>query len=296
MSKYTTEVRYICEHYAGKDASEDYTSVSDIIANSRAKIFNFSYPIFDAEYKPVLETKILKHYYTREIGEETVGLWKLRLETRLNEIMPYYNKLYESELLEFDPLADVDLTKDKDRNTEGTNASNTVGDVDVVGNDKHTGTVADAHTGTITDVGSMSDDVLTTHNESEDHWDMYSDTPQGGLNGVQSNTYLTNARHNTDTLSGTLADTVEEQETQNTRTFNDTNTRTYNDNISKNTATDSEYNTTGNFTTTEDYLEHIRGLNGTRSYSKLLMEFRETFLNIDLLIIEELADLFMNIW
>ena len=31
MSKYTTEVRYICEHYAGYDESKDFTSVAEII-------------------------------------------------------------------------------------------------------------------------------------------------------------------------------------------------------------------------------------------------------------------------
>ena len=50
------------------------------------------------------------HYYTREIGFETVGLWKLKLQTKLNEIMPYYNKLYETELLKYNPLYDVDMT------------------------------------------------------------------------------------------------------------------------------------------------------------------------------------------
>lgn len=108
MSNYTTELRFICETLANKPQSEGYNSVADIILQAHKKIFNFPYPIFDENYRTPLETKIIRHFYTREICEETVGLWQLRLEARMNEIMPYYNKLYESELLKFNPFYDID--------------------------------------------------------------------------------------------------------------------------------------------------------------------------------------------
>ena len=63
MSKYTSEVRFICENMAGLVESVGYTGVDDVLKNSRGKIFDFSYPIFDEAYRPVLETKILKHFY-----------------------------------------------------------------------------------------------------------------------------------------------------------------------------------------------------------------------------------------
>ena len=116
MSKYTTEVRFICETAAGYTESVDYDLVEETIQKAIPKVFNFDFPIFDESYRNVLCTKILKHYYTREICEETVGLWKLRLNTRLNEIMPYYNQLYKSELLEFNPFYDVDITTKNDGN------------------------------------------------------------------------------------------------------------------------------------------------------------------------------------
>ena len=121
MSKYTTEVRFICEENAGVDHSMGYKSINQIITDAMSKVFDFDFPIFDETYRTGLERKILKHYYTREIGVETVGLWKHFLETRLNEIMPYYNKLYESELLQFNPLYDVDLTTN--HSGSGTSAS-----------------------------------------------------------------------------------------------------------------------------------------------------------------------------
>ena len=111
MSKYTTEVRFICETASGLNESKGYTDVDTIITNAIPKIFTFTFPIFDENYRTVLEKKILKHFYTREICEETVGLWKLRLDTKLNELMPYYNKMYNSELLEFNPLYTANLTR-----------------------------------------------------------------------------------------------------------------------------------------------------------------------------------------
>lgn len=110
MSKYTTELRYICESIYGSEHSQGQNKVEDIIAFVNPKIFDFFYPIFDDSYKTTLQSKIIRHYYTREISEETVGLWKLRLSDYMNRIMPYYNQLYESALLKFNPFYDVDLT------------------------------------------------------------------------------------------------------------------------------------------------------------------------------------------
>lgn len=121
MSKYTTEVRFICEEAAGLSESKGFADVNAIIQAAIPKVFSFNFPIYDEQYRNVLCTKILMHYYTREIGEETVGLWKLRLNTRLNEIMPYYNKLYETERLKINPLINVDYTTSHQGKASGEN-------------------------------------------------------------------------------------------------------------------------------------------------------------------------------
>lgn len=275
MSKYTTQVRFICEVNSGLDESVGYDNISQVIANSRAKIFDFSYPIFDENYRATLETKILKHYYTREIGLETVGLWKHFLDMRMNEIMPYYNKLYESELIEFDPFNDVDYTREGNR----TDKSN--------GNDKMTGTVGDVGNSTSEDGGEDNRSGSSTPKKST--WDLYSDTPQGGIAGIEaaeasvgSNAYLTNARHVIE--DGTGSTTSEKIEYGRTNESNNTNTRTYNTNNARTTEGEGEY------------YERVKGKMGNRSYAKLIQELRETFLNIDMRIIEDLSDLFMNVY
>lgn len=207
MSNYTTEVRFICETEAGLSESVGYNSIDDVLDKSAMKVFSFNFPIFDENYRKPLCIKILRHYYTREICEETFGLWKLRLEARMNEIMPYYNQLYDSELLKFNPLHDTDITTQHLKHNNG-----------------------------------ESDSV--TRNR-------FSDTPQGGLVGVENDSYLTSAAKDT---------------------------------------------TNGNYKNTEDYNQTITGKAQGGTFSKMLNEFRETFLNIDMMIINDLSDLFFNLY
>ena len=82
------------------------------------------YPIFEEAHRKVLNDKIIRHYYTREIGAETVARWRMFVRDAMHLIMPYYNQLYESELLALgmEPLGDRNL-----KHTEHAwgNASNT---------------------------------------------------------------------------------------------------------------------------------------------------------------------------
>ena len=338
MSKYTTELRYICEVASGLDESKGYNSVNEIINDSYQSIFDFDYPIFDAVYKPVLEKKIIKHFYTREIGFETVGRWKLALDARMKEIMPYYNKLYQSEALVFNPLYDADYTRSGTRNAgdertstmnrgsesrtvidqgETVTGNETVG-TDVTANSTETLNLQDR---TVVDSTDLRTDNLQRVDENapkNDHWDYYNDTPQGGINGLtlDNNTYLTDVRHITDDGTGSI-DTIRDTGTQQSDLDSTSTTnRTGTDAVasSSNTDVDKDYsstrdldNTTTNesdveetssatIDTTEEYAEHVIGKFPGKSYSKLLQEFRETLLNIDMLIIRDLNDLFMTLW
>ena len=247
MSKYTTEVRFICEEKAGLLNSVGVNDVNEILNLSWDKIFDKEFPIFDENYRKPLCKKILKHYYTREICAETFGLWKLWLNEKMELIMPYYNQLYESALLEIDPF------KNYKYDEIGNNTKND----DTAYSENQTGNTSEA--GTVND--TTNDNV----------WDKYSDTPQGSLQNIDNSTYLTYARNVTD---GKQTAT----QTANTR----------NDQIAKQATTD--------FDSASQYAKHVEGMLGVTSVPKLLKEFRETFLNIDEMIINELTDLFFNLW
>jgi hypothetical protein len=253
MSKYTTEVRFICENSAGLSESEGANNVDSILDKCWNKVFNFDFPIFDENYRQVLCKKILKHYYTREIAHETVGRWKLALNAKLNEIMPYYNQLYKSELLEFNPFYDVDLT----RSREGSGTSN------------RTSNNTEINSGTSKNVSSGSGTNNTVN------LNRYSDTPQNSMDtqGIADSVPLT---------------TVTKVNEDNTTTNESTDTLTRNDSKTG--------NGTENINNTDKYIEKVKGKQGTENYSSLLKKFRETFLNIDMMIIDDCSDCFFTLW
>ena len=299
MSKYTTEVRYICETLAGLSESVGYADIEQTIKNCLPKVFDFNFPIFDENYRSVLETKILRHYYTREIGLETVGLWKLKLSTKLNEIMPYYNKLYKSELIEFNPLYDVELTRERKIEGKGTkdtqNSENRSGSNNTETTQNNDSTVKE----TGGDKGTTNGTANGTQNQNTNGngTNMYSDTPQGAITDLQDGRYLTNATIDsaTNTFAGASSDTT-------TQTTENTNNSTVDSSGSVDGTTESDFNSKMNgfsnttLSNTEDYLEHVIGSNGGESFSKRLNDYRSTFINIDMMVINELEDLFFGLW
>lgn len=327
MSKYTTEVRFICESKSGLEVSGGSSDVDNIIANSWNKIFTSKAPFFDEEYRSVLCQKILKHYYLREICCETVGIWTLWMNTRLEEIMPYYNQLYESAKLKFNPMYDVDLTRKHERNVEGTSKED--GTRTQTTKETKTQTTKEIKTQTTKETredtgegsrnmtGSRDTDTTgnstksTTNSSDETKRDLYSDTPQGGITGLENENYLTNARKITNNINNTVNEQTNTTEksgtdyTENENTNSSTNGTTTGsldetNNSSLDGTTDNSLDGTtsssGSSNTTEDYLETIIGKQGTESFSSLLNKFRETFLNIDMQVINEFNDLFFGLW
>ena len=242
MSRYTTEVRYICESLAGLNKSVGYSNVNEVIEKSRNRIFP-PFEIFDESYRPVLETKILKHFYTREIGSETFGLWQLRLDSKLSVIMPYYNKLYKAINIDIPVIDNVDMNVE---HNIGRNADTKVNDN--------------------TDITANSS---TTTNTTASTKIRHSDTPQGRLEDLEANEYMSDA---------TLSDTAQAVNSDTNRSSN------------------SKSNSDTNAKSTEEYAEHRWGKEGTITYISMVNEYIEKMKNIDAMLIRELEDLFMQIW
>lgn len=323
MSKYTTELRFVCESLCGYTESQGLSKVEEIIAKSAPLIFDFDYPIFDENYKIPLEKKIIRHFYLREIGFETLGLWKLKLNDKLNEIMPYFNQLYESELLKFNPLIDVDVkttsnTADKGNTdfsqTDTKNTSDTETKKDVFSSAEHSafdssksGSTSGQSSSDSTNDGTVTD--TSTSSKTYDDNDDYSDTPQGTVGNLNNLTYLTNARHkhgdssDTTTSKGTSKSTLSNKATSKDTTSNteqSTNDKTFNstDSVdsSRKGSVSSDVSSNTATSNTQDFVENIIGKTGGQTYSAMLNEFRQTFLNIDKMILDELSDLFMTIY
>lgn len=180
------------------------------------------YPIFDENYRESLNNKIITHYWVREIGAETAGLFKLYLNRTMGEIMPYYNQLYKSAQLDFDPLNSYNYTE------------------------------------TNMELENVESDGTRT--DTADGKSLYSDTPQGLLdNGaIADGKYLTSA------------------------TLNDSSASSTANNLQKRN---------------RNFEKKVRG-NMYHNLSELLKDYRETFLNIDMEIINnpEIQNCFMKLY
>ena len=197
------------------------TTIKTLIDNN----FDFkmtSYPIFDENYRETLNQKILYHYYENEIGFETASLFRFYLNNKLNEIMPYYNELYNKQIKLLDKLdKNVDLTETfkRDSKTNTTSKSNS----------KNSGK------------------------------NVFLDTPQGNLykGDIDSTDYATSVTWNKNDID----DTSE-----------------------------------GTGTGLENYIKTITGNNGSKYNIEVLKDIKDNIMNIDLMIINELNDLFMGIY
>ena len=283
MSKYTTTVRNICESIANDNERGGFLTTNEIIQRAAPVIFDFDYPIFDDDYKLPLETKILRHYYMREIGMETFGLWQLRLQDKLEMIMPYYNQLYLSGLNGRDPFDDTDYTVKKDNTQDRDSQRN---GTEVGRGDKK---VVEDETGHANENGHSATTDSENGESNSVGWNLYQDTPQNGLTDVESMEYLTNANKTTN-------DTETESHGQ-SDTYTDNNTDTKRDKTTTTDYTDNkETEDKAKILTVDDYLEHVYGKRSYTSYAELLLIYRQTFLNIDQMIVDECSDLFFGLW
>lgn len=277
MSKYTTELRYLIE--SNFDLGLD------------------DYPIFDENYRELLNQKIINHYYFREIGMETAELFKRYLNQTMKEIMPYYNQLYKSELLEFNPFYNVDktITADKNNghvsdfigNVTGKNQQTTGSENNQINNSKQQTTTAANSVGE-----SIGNSTSTDKNKN-----VASDTPQGflSINSIDNNTYATTAEmSNAESINNTKATSNNSENGITDQTTADETKATANSESNATTKTDTANKTTSN--DFENYVNHVVGKSEGETYSEMLIKFRETFLNIDMMIIDELKTCFMMIY
>ena len=127
MSKYTIELRKVCDLY-GRSEVESWF-----------KDYNLSYYLRPDEIESIenagiwtkdrLATKIVDHYYMRELGLETPALFKHYAKVYMQEIMERKLPLIYSTSIKYDPLVNVDYTEtyDRDIETSGNSSNNASG-------------------------------------------------------------------------------------------------------------------------------------------------------------------------
>lgn len=115
MSRYTTELRFIVQNTSLGEVEgwfKDY-ELSDYLTDQEIAIINDR----GTWTKDKLASLIVQHYWMREIGLETVELFKHQAKVAMAEIMEEKAPLIYSASLQYDPLVNVDFTETYTENT-----------------------------------------------------------------------------------------------------------------------------------------------------------------------------------
>ena len=207
MSKYTLELRYLYE-------------------DENFNLFDFPYNLYNNDLKPWFEEKFYQHFMFYEIGFDTIGMFKQRLMSKLNDIFPYYKQLYETEIR----AKGIDFMLNKD--------------------------LKESYVRELTSNSNSNQESNVTSNSLSTAGQL---TPSLIANSQKIDKFMDSAQK---------------------------------DNSSSNSTSTGESN--GN--SREEYTLTSQGNIGITSSAELLTKWRETILNIDLMIFEECNDLFMQIF
>ena len=311
MSKYTTQLRWIVEQEQGKvpaSSNHRYTQAT------WKKLGLNDYELFEPAYRETLNAKIIDHFYFREIGFETAAQFAWYIRRTMQEIMPYYNKLYEIQAMMTEPLRDWyrhgvrDDTNVIDGKTHETEAWDGTDATSYGGEDESTKT----KTGTITEVfdgceshngtdTTIVDDDATSHNRN-----VFQDTPMSLLDNSTSPTiegmdYATNVTYDDGTTTDDSTTTFThghgiDRDDTTTTTFNttDTDTMEYGKTVDVDYGKSIDRDGTSKKSDVGNSVWDEYGLN--TSQAKLLMEWKKAWVNIDLEIIGRLETCFMGLW
>lgn len=141
--------------------NDDPVKIKDLASAGRGVIFDFDYPLTTNITKEDFECMILNNFLMRRIGYETVTAFKIALNVKLNEIMPKYNKLFDS-MIGWNLFTDGEVITRTKNNT----------------------------------INSTSNSTVNGTNTSDRR---YSDTPQNQLFDIRDSRYVTDYNYDTDT-------------------------------------------------------------------------------------------------
>lgn len=177
LSKYTITVKDLVRDYS-VSVDNGFTDIDTKLDKAREYIFDFNYPVIDEATKKRIEIAILKHYYMREIAFESVGIWKIKLNDRLNLIMPRYNALYNKQDLSLSPYVNGYLKE------SGNTAGNSSTDV----NNEDWQTTSDTPQGILTDLKEGKYSSMAVYTENNDNTNNINSSNyermQESLNGI----------------------------------------------------------------------------------------------------------------
>jgi hypothetical protein len=331
MALYSVELRRYIDSFSQFNPSP--LSIREKIEIGRPKLFDFWYPFFDESKRKDFETNIIRRFYMVEVGFETKELFKFHLENWLLVNMGYWNKMFESELLKFEPFLNtiMDRKNDHTDNKNGTfrvdshddgkfntdNNSNSDTTSEIIGTMNSDGTSKGTNDKTVEDIGSKKGNNTNTINENGFNRKVHADTPDNRLDitteeGKGIIPYASDIEENTNNNHSDGKIGIDESTKKNALENSINSSTTHDEAHSKSNgldATVASANTKGtsqndgyqdgknNEDRKGNENEHYVGKIGSETYQEMLAKYRNTFLRIENMIHEEMRrDLFMLVY
>ena len=306
MAEYSLQLREIIEQVTQYDEN---LSHRQIIEKGRKHLFDFDYPFFDENYRKQFETNFIRKFYMREIGFEVEELFKFQLETWLNINMPYFNNLFESELIKYNPLENsrMEVTHTKTNDKE----QNDLRNIDQLSNTHGTGKTDSEQTGNVDSTQNSTTDTQQDTDRNSNRVDeqftreLEGDTPQNRLQlttGEKGTGILEYASKITENSTGSEGNTTENEGVTGTTNTDSTGNRTDTTDFSSQDETnvdstaEQEDRYKSEASELEDFIQNRVGKIGVQSYSKLIQDYREALLRIEVQIHNEMQELFMLVY
>lgn len=215
-----------------KSMSPDGTRTNDLWKFGRKYFFNFEYDLQSLD-KETFEKMILNHYLTRRINFQTAELFKMMLESKLLEVLPKYNLLFNNinfnvydngtteRVSQFNEHYD-DNSAEKNFTNENLNSS-------VKGEQQ-----------ALTNIKNNNNNEVTNNNNTK-NTRKFSDTPQNLIADIEDGSYLTEYEAVINENTNTSTENNDTETTQNA-TLNNSNLTLSNNSRNYSNNKDSYYN------------------------------------------------------
>lgn len=228
-------------------------------------VFTFDYDFYSdsKQDKEMFEKLFINHFYFREIGFETTDRFKMKLQAKLNLIMPYYRQLA---LTEWDKVRSIDQMMTSKNLTETSEHTQSI-----QGNNETQSNQTSDSTGSNSTTSNTSQSTTSNNN-----------TIASNLSDGVSQSSLTDG-FLTSSLKSEQSDTLQ---SQSSGSSNQSMTGNTNQSITGN----------NNQQLSEKTTFISKGDIGIQTPAYAITEWRKVIININQMIIDECEDLFMKLY
>lgn len=255
------------------------------------ELFDFEYQFDDPVFKKKLEQAVIDFYYNYEIGQETPDAFKQRFKSRWLRNIDYYNKLYNTTLLEYNPLINSKMSEAMEQLSNSNSTQDSESESISNGTSKTSDT---SKTDSNTDNENTTTNDLTStsvNSSSTDSNEKTSDYPQQSIRGGD---YASGERV-ADTLTSSEGSSTNTGTVKNVGSSTGTSSITGNGTAESSDKGTSKSNTKNTNNSNTSYAKTIEGLTGI-TYQDLIIKERNNLLRIENMVIEEMKPCFLLVY